>query len=52
MALIEAGMLQYAAYSYLFLHVTYLQRSLSHFMCNTLIEAAILFSGRSYIPTY
>ena len=37
--------------SYLFLCVTHLQQSqLSHFTCNTLIEAAILFLGHSYIP--
>ena len=33
-------MLPYAAYSYLFLRVTYLQWSLSHFTRNTLIEVA------------
>ena len=32
--------------SYLFLHVTHLQRSLSRFTRNTLIEAAILFPGQ------
>ena len=38
--------------SYLFLLVTHLQRSLSHFTRNTLIEAAILNPGHSkYQPT-
>ena len=35
--------------SYLFLRVTHLQRTLSHFTRNTLIEAAILFR---VIPKY
>ena len=35
--------------SYLFLCVTHLQRSLSHFTCDTLIEVPILFQGHSYI---
>ena len=47
MALIEVGMLQYADYR--FLRVTHLQRSLSHFTHNTLIEVAILFPDHSYI---
>ena len=38
--------------SYLFLRVTLLQWSLSRFMCNTLIEAAILKPDHSYVPTY
>ena len=38
--------------SYLFLRVTHLERSLCRFTCNTLIEAAILNPGHSYIPTY
>ena len=37
---------------YLFLHTTHLQRSLSRFTHNTLIEVAILNLGHSYIPTY
>ena len=48
MASIEVGMLQYAAYSYLFLRVIHLQRTLSCFTHNTLIEVAILFPGHSY----
>ena len=36
---------------YLFLCVTHLQRSLSRFTCNTLIVAAILSPGHSYIPS-
>ena len=49
MVLIEVGTLPYAAYSHLFLCVTHLQRSLSCFTRNTLIEVAIYFW---VIPTY
>ena len=35
--------------SYLFLRVTYIQQNLSRFTCDTLIEAAILNPGHSYI---